>query len=65
MSHWAEEVSNLSRASRLKLGCDVDKTFQLKFLLLLLLVFLFFYFGETLSQGLSFYVLIQKYLILI
>lgn len=33
--HWAEETSHLSRASRFKLGCDVDKTFQLKFFFLL------------------------------
>lgn len=30
VNHWAEEASNLPKASRLKLGCDVDKTFQFK-----------------------------------
>lgn len=59
-NHWAEEASNLSKASGLKLGCGVDKTFQLR-------KNFFFLFlgggGEDLSQGWWFYVLIQKCLI--
>lgn len=44
MNHWAEEASDLSRAPRLKLGCDADKTFQLRKVFMFFLNFCFCFF---------------------